>query len=193
MLCSRSASFTRSTRISSATASKKFSKVLRLVRLARHHLQPLKLGHAFHQLADRRAEKQVDLGAGRAGVFDRVVEKRRRDGGIVEPEVGQDRGDFERMGKIGIAGGALLRAMLLHGVDVGAVKQILVDLGVVRRHPFDELVLAHHRRPSRGPGEENLPDQQYRCCEVLHQMNAGDGRHSLEITRPDCAAGRGGA
>ncbi len=125
------------------------AQVLRLLRLARDELQPLQLGHPLDQLADLGAEQLVDLGAGGVGVLDRVVQERRGDRGIVELQVGQDRGDFERMGEIGVAGGALLRAMLLHGVDVGPVEKLLVGLGVVRRHPFDELVLAHHRRPSR--------------------------------------------
>ena len=130
------------------------SEVLRLLRLARDDLQPLQLGDALDQLADRGAEELVDLGAGGAGVLDRVVEQRDGDRGIVELQVGQDRRDFERMREIGVAGGALLRAMLLHGVDIGAVQELLVDLGVVRRHPFDELVLAHHRRPSRSERKE---------------------------------------
>ena len=135
-----------------------FAEVLRLLRLARDELQPLQLGDAFHELADRRAEELVDLVAGGAGVLDRVVQQRDRDGGIVEPQVGQDGGDFERMGEIGVAGGALLRAMLLHGVDIGAVQKLLVDLRVVGRHPFDELVLTHHR-PRSALSEEIFPDR----------------------------------
>ena len=88
----------------------------------------------------------VDLGAGRVGVLDRVVEQRDRDRRVVELEVGQDAGDFERMGEIGVAVGALLRAMLLHGVDVGLVEQVLVGVRVVARDPLDQLVLAHHGR-----------------------------------------------
>ena len=49
---------------------------------------------------------------------------------VVELEVGQDRRDLERMGEIGIARGALLRAMGLHGVDIGAVEQVLVGVGL---------------------------------------------------------------
>jgi hypothetical protein len=43
-----------------------------------------------------------------------------------------------------------------HGVNVGAIQKVLVDLGVISGHPLDEFVLAHHRRQSQG-GEENLP------------------------------------
>ena len=64
-------------------------------------------------------------------VLDRVVQQRGDDGRGVELQLGQDAGDFERMGEIGIARGALLLAMRLHGVDIGAVEQRLVRLGIV--------------------------------------------------------------
>ena len=65
------------------------------------------------------------------------------DGGVVELVLGEDRGDFERMGEIGVAGGALLLAMRLHGIDIGAVEQVLVGMRVVASDAFDELVLPH--------------------------------------------------
>ena len=104
------------------------------------------LGQALDQRADVLAEHLVDLGAGGGGILDGVVQQRRGDGGVVELEVGQDRRDFERMGEIGVAGGALLLAMRLHGVDIGAVEQRLVGVGVVAAHPLDQVVLPHHLR-----------------------------------------------
>ena len=47
--------------------------------------------------ADVLAEQLVDLGARRVGILDRVVQQRGDDRRIVELEVGQDRGDLERM------------------------------------------------------------------------------------------------
>jgi hypothetical protein len=55
-----------------------------------------------------------------------VVQQRGGDGRVVELQIGEDRGDFEGMGEVGIARGALLRAVRAHGVDVGAVEQRLV-------------------------------------------------------------------
>jgi hypothetical protein len=78
------------------------------------------------------------------GVEPDRVEERHRDGGIVELEVGQDAGDFERVREIGVAIGALLRAMLLHGIHIGLVEQVFVRVRVVTRHPLDKFVLAHH-------------------------------------------------
>ncbi len=75
-----------------------------------------------------RAEQRVDLAARGAGVLDGVVQQRGGDGRVVEPHLGEDGGDFERMGEERRAGGPLLVAMRLHGVDIGAVEQRLVGV-----------------------------------------------------------------
>ena len=95
------------------------------------------------------AEQAVDLGPGGVGILDRVVQERRSDGGVVELEIGEDRGDLERMREIRIARGPLLLAVRAHGVDVGAVEQILVSGGIELLDPVDQLELPHHRRPAR--------------------------------------------
>ena len=124
------------------------AQVLGLLRLARHEVELLQLGEPVDQRADLGAENLVDLGAGRGGILDRVVQQRRHDGGVVELEVGQDRGDFERMGEVRIARGARLRPMRLHGVDIGAVEQVLVGVRIVGFDPVDQVVLPHHLRPA---------------------------------------------
>ena len=125
------------------------AQVLRLLRFLGDEVELLELGQALDQRADIVAEHLVDLGAGRGGVLDRVVQQRGGDGRIVELEVGQDRRDFERMREIGIAGGALLLAMRLHGVDIGAVEQRLVGVRIVAAHALDQVVLPHHLRLRR--------------------------------------------
>ena len=92
------------------------------------------------------AEEPVDLGAGRVGVLDRVVQQRRGDGRVVELELGEDRGDLQRVGEIGIARRALLLAMRAHGIDIGAVEQVFVGAGIVLLDPVDQVVLPHHQR-----------------------------------------------
>src|SRR4029079_19769542 len=51
------------------------------------------------------------------------------------------------MREVGIARGAFLGAMGLHGVDVSAVEQRLVRLRIVAQNSLDELVLPHHGPP----------------------------------------------
>ena len=84
------------------------AQVLGLLGLARDQLQPLQLGEPFDQRADLVAEDVVDLGARRLSILDGVVQQGSYDGGVIELEVGQDRRNLERMGKIGIAGRARL-------------------------------------------------------------------------------------
>ena len=95
------------------------------------------------------AEVTVDLGAGRVGVLDRVVQQRRGDGCVVELELGEDRGDLQRVGEVGVAGGPHLLAMRPHGIDIGAVEQVFVGGGIVVLHPVDQVVLPHQQRFTR--------------------------------------------
>ena len=59
-------------------------------------------------------------------------------------QVGQDRRDLERMGEDRPRPRRASAAMRVHGVDIGAVEEVLVGVGVVAAHPLDELVLPHH-------------------------------------------------
>ena len=85
------------------------AQVLGLRLLAGDEVEPLDLGQAVDDGADLGAEQLVDLGAGRVGVLDGVVQQRHGDRGVVELQVGEDGGDFERMGEVRVARGALLR------------------------------------------------------------------------------------
>ena len=78
------------------------------------------------------------------GILDRVVQHRRDDRRIVEPHIGENRGNLERMREIRIARGALLHAMCLHCIDIGAVEQFLVRLRIISPHAIDEFILPHH-------------------------------------------------
>ena len=128
------------------------AQVLGLLRFLGDEVELGELGQPLDQTADVLAKQLVDLGASRMGVLDGVVQQRGGDGRIVELEIGEDRRDLERMGEVRIAGGALLLAMGLHGVDVGAVEQRLVGVRVVAAHPVDQVVLPHHLRPRRSLG-----------------------------------------
>ena len=92
-------------------------------------------------------EQVVDLCAGGVGILDDVMQQRRRDRRVVEFQTGQDRSDFERMREIGRARRALLVAVRLHRIDVGAIEQRLVSFRIVFENPFDEFVLPHHDPP----------------------------------------------
>ncbi len=107
-------------------------------------IELLQLGQAIDKAADFRSEQLVDFRAGRARVLDRVMQHGGDDGRVVELHFGQDRRHFQRMREIGIAGGALLRAMRAHGVDIGAIEQVFVRLRIIFSNAIDEFVLPHH-------------------------------------------------
>src|SRR5690606_2441254 len=103
-----------------------------------------KLGHPVDQLGDVGPEVLLDLLDRDERVLDRVVEQRGDDRLLIELEVGHQPGDFDRVAEIGIAAGALLRAVLLHRVHIGTVQQRLVGVRIVGLYPFDEFVLTQH-------------------------------------------------
>ena len=159
------------------------AQVFRLRGLARHQFEPIELGEALDELPDVVAEYVVDIGTGRVGVLDRVMQERRGDRRVVKLQIGENGGDFERMGEIGVAGGALLTAMRLHGVDIGAIEEVLVGLRIVLPHPLDQLVLAHHRLRRRdrrfdrsGHGLRRRLARRMDARLNLHPRQAGDGR-----------------
>ena len=127
------------------------AEVLRLLGLLGDEVELLDLGQAVDQRADLAAEQRVDLAARGGGVLDRVVQQRGGDGRVVEPHLGEDGRDFERMGEIGRAGGALLIAVRLHGVDIGAVEQRLVGVRLIAQHALDQLILAGHGAARSAP------------------------------------------
>ena len=122
------------------------AKIFRLFGALGDEIQLLELGQAIDQARDLGAEEMLDLLLRGGGVLDRVVQDRSHDGGVVKPEVGEDGGDFERMGEIRIARRSLLLTMSLHGVDIGAVQQIFVGVRIVAPHAVNQIVLTHHLR-----------------------------------------------
>ena len=112
------------------------------------------LGDAVDQPRDVLAEQLLDLFGGRQRVLDRVVEDRGDDRLVVELEVGEDAGDFDRVAEIGVARGARLGAVRLHREDIGAVDQRLVGVGIVGPDLLDQFILAQHRtKMGRGGAE----------------------------------------
>ncbi len=131
------------------------AQIFRLLGLLGDEIQLLDLRQPLDEAADILAEQLVDLGAGSGRVLDGVVQQRDGDRRFVEMHVGEDGGDFERMRDIGIAAGAFLLAMLLHGIDVGLVEQSFVGVGLVFLHALNELVLPHH--PKLLPQKKSAP------------------------------------
>ena len=78
--------------------------VFGLLLLVRAQRDPAQLGHPVHQPGDLRPELFLDRLLGQRGVLDGVVEEGRGQGRGVQLEVGQDRGDLERVVDVVLAG-----------------------------------------------------------------------------------------
>ena len=94
-------------------------------------LDLVELGDAVDEQRDLVAEVVAQLVEGVRRVLDRVVEQRRDQRRLGHADVGEDRGDRERVGDVGVAALAHLGAVQLLGGDVGALEQRQVGLGVV--------------------------------------------------------------
>ncbi len=102
------------------------------------------LGHSVDQPGDVLAEQFLDLLRGRERVLDGVVEDRGDDRLVVELEVGEDSGDFDRVAEIGVARRPHLRSMRFHREDVGAVDQSFVRIRIIGPDLLDQFILSQH-------------------------------------------------
>jgi hypothetical protein len=126
------------------------TEVLGLLGLGGRKLQVGQLGDAVDQFGDLGAEQPRDLAIGRLGVLDGVVQKRRGDGGVIQPHLGQDGRHRHRMGEIRLARMARLAAMHLLGVGIGPAQQIGIAGGVVVAHQRNQVFDIDGK--GRGPG-----------------------------------------
>ena len=127
-----------------AQREQELAEILGGALILRLRLDLRQLGHPVDQPRDVLAEQPLDLFGRRERVLDRVVEDRGDDRLVVELQVGEDPGDFDRVAEIGIARGAHLRAVRLHREDVGAVDQPLVRIGIIGPDLLDKFILSQH-------------------------------------------------
>ena len=89
------------------------------------------------------------------GVFDRVVQERRRDRARSEAEIREDLRDGERMRDVRLAALTRLAGVGALGDGVGALDDRQVALGMVRAHRPQELLdVIAARRPREDPRNE---------------------------------------
>ena len=115
------------------------------------------LGQPIDQRGDLAAEFFLDFLVGCLGILHRIVKQRRGDRRGIELHFGEDRGHFERMVEISLAGRAFLVAVRLHRIDIGAVEKILIRVGIILRDPLHQFVLPHHRVSVRQKRPDTSP------------------------------------
>ena len=155
MLCRRSASLTSSTRTSSAIASRSLRKFSPCA--ARFETRSRRLILVRPSTSAPICGPKLRLISSSVASVSSIVSCRTAAAMVASSSLRSVRIAATSSGwpKIGLARGALLHAMGRHGVDVGAVEEVLVGVGVVAAHPLDELVLPHHAA-ALGLGERAL-------------------------------------
>ncbi len=110
----------------------------RLLLLFGVELEPVELGDAVDDRGDLVAELLGHPLLGDAGVLDCVVQQGRRDGDLVQSQVGGDIGDGDGVGDVGLAGAAELALVGLDGGRAGAADDLHVAVDVVLEESPDE-------------------------------------------------------
>ena len=131
MLCSRSASLMRTTRMSSTMASiilRTFS-AWRSSRVCKIDLADL--GDALDDVRHLVAEFLFDFLDRHRGVFDQVVQQAGGDGDGVQLHLRQHAGHFQRVHQVGLAGSPGLSGVISQGEVVGLLDEIEIVVGPV--------------------------------------------------------------
>ena len=172
MLCSRSASLTSSTRMSSLSASRN----LRRFSAARSFSDCASILLSLVTPSTSRATlapNNFSICSGVATVSS-IVSWRIAVTIVSSSSFRSVRmpGDLDRVAEIGVARGAHLGAMRLHREDIGAVDQPFVRVGIVGADLLDEFILPEHR-----------PNVAFRRRSSQAQKRAGAPRRAA---RPRC-------
>ena len=130
--------------------------VFGLARLGRQQVEPADLGDAFHQPRHVGPELLGNLFQGDFGVFDYVVKQRGAQRGHVQPHVREQMSDFHGMRKVGLAGAARLRLVLLGGEIVGAAQEFEIVARPVAMHLVGQLDEAQVHRAPRGDADDRI-------------------------------------
>ena len=125
------------------------AEVLRLLRLRRRELEVRELRDAVDQSGDLGAELALHLFTGGSRILDRVVEQRRDDGGVIQPLLGQDRRDRDRMREVRLARSPALALVHALAVRIGPADQVSVGLRIVVLDQRDQVVGGEHPVPPR--------------------------------------------
>ncbi len=120
-----------------------------LLRLPRVEVEAIELGDTVDDAGDLGPEQLLEVLDRHHGVLDRVVQQRGRDRHVVEPELGEDHRDAQRVIDVGLAGPSHLLGVRLTRDLVGLLDERrvgpavpLLELGEQRREGVVDVVTA---------------------------------------------------
>ena len=158
--------------------------VLGLGVLAALELDPGQLGDALDEIRDLLSELGPYLVCTHVGVFDYVVEERSGDRLVVEPQLGTDLRDAERVVDERLTGAALLPLVCSRREVEGSREQLVVDVRVVRRDLGEQLLeevfvsfggidQGHSQIVDRAPSVAALPVSRGEDSPFRHRTHGG--------------------
>src|SRR5258706_12844582 len=116
--------------------------VFGLARFGSEHVEAADFGYAFDETGGFFTESFLNARDGKFSVLNHVVEKSGGKSGRVHAHVGENVRDFEKMGKIGIAGTSQLIAMAFCGNFVSAAYEPRIVGGAILLKRFEKFVQA---------------------------------------------------
>ena len=129
------------------------AEVLGLLGAVGLQLEPGELGHAVDEARDFGPETALDVAERDRGVLDHVVQQAGEDAGGVEPVAGEDVGDRDRVGDVGVAVVPQLGRVRLGRERVGGLDEVGVGARVV---PVDAARQLGRAGGRLGPGRRTV-------------------------------------
>ena len=123
-----------------------------LLRLFRVETKPVQLRDPIHDRRHRRTEFLPDLGEGHPGVLHRVVQQRRGRAYGVQAEIGDDRGNRDRMGDVRLARQPVLTFVGFDGQGVRPPHQIEILAAAASAQSREDAFDLRGWRRDEGPG-----------------------------------------
>ena len=128
-----------------------FAERLGLLRFFRDEVVARNFRDAVDQFRDVVAEVLLQRLFCCESVFQYIVQETHCNRRFVEPHVGEDVGDVERMDEIRLAGAAHLSSMLARRKDVSFLQELFVEVGLVAFDFVEDVLEADHCRTCNKP------------------------------------------
>ena len=120
------------------------AEILGLPLLARREWDGADLGDPFDDVRHLGAEVLLNLFDGRQGVFDDVVQQPGGNSHGIEPHVGQNARDLERVHEVGLPRMPDLALVLQGREHVGPAKELAFLVRGIGSHPFEKVFESDH-------------------------------------------------
>ena len=142
-----------------AGGHEQFAEILGLFCLGRIQLQVCQLGDAVHKVSDLAAKAVFDLGEGRFGVFDGVMQQGCDQRCVIHLLLGKDACNRDRMGEIRLSGMAKLPLVHLGTKGKRITEHIRIGFWIIGANQRDQVFGGDHAGSSNLISGLGLPSK----------------------------------